>query len=320
MPLEIVRNDITAMKVDAIVNAANAQLAEGGGVCGAIFHKAGAGRMRQALTSYGTIATGQAVITPGFALQAKYVIHAVGPIYHDGKQHEEELLTQAYENSLQLAIRHDLRSIAFPLLSAGIYGYPKEEALQVAVRTIKRFLDMHELMVYLVVFDKKSYQLSPALCQEVKSYLDKHSVGTRLEEAYDGDPHLTKISSQQSSPSQEEKDFRESLFEWLDKKKLTELEFCKAANLESEYFSKLHTLKHLQPSRSTAFASCIALKLTCDQTEDLLAKAGYAFSNARKFDLIIRYALEHRMYDIHAVNQLLFEFDQPLLGGMPPEE
>lgn len=152
MSLEIVNGDITQMKCDAIVNAANKHLAYGGGVCGAIFKKAGVNKMDNACRKIGFCPTGGAVITPGFNLEARYVIHAVGPIYLDGKHNEEEQLFSAYQSALKLAVDNDCHSIAFPLISAGIYGYPVNEAKAVAIRAIEDFLQDYEIDVYLVLF------------------------------------------------------------------------------------------------------------------------------------------------------------------------
>ncbi len=162
MPFQIVRNDITTMQVDAIVNAANSRLAQGGGVCGGIFAAAGAQELTRACRAIGHCDTGDAVITPGFRLPARYIIHAVGPIWQGGTNGEEALLRSCYLNSLALAERHGLRSIAFPLISSGIYGYPKAAALSVAVSAISSFLPEHDMTVCLVIFDRPTY----ALCCE----------------------------------------------------------------------------------------------------------------------------------------------------------
>ena len=162
MPIQIVQDDITTMRTDAIVNAANSRLAQGGGVCGAIFAAAGAQELTRACRTIGYCDTGDAVITPGFRLPARYVIHAVGPVWQDGTNGEEALLRSCYLNALALAERHGLRSIAFPLISSGIYGYPKAAALSAAVSAIGSFLSEHDMAVYLVIFDRPTY----ALCRE----------------------------------------------------------------------------------------------------------------------------------------------------------
>lgn len=163
MPLEIIRHDITKMQVDAIVNAANSRLKQGGGVCGAIFEAAGAEKLQAECDRIGYCAVGSVVMTGGYALPAKHIIHTVGPVWHGGGHHEEELLYACYENSLNLALEQGLTSIAFPLISSGIYGYPKDGALRAAVSAIESFLRKHDMTVYLVLFDKETYMLSEKL-------------------------------------------------------------------------------------------------------------------------------------------------------------
>jgi len=177
MPFTIIRNDITKMKVDAIVNAANTDLLIGSGVCGAIFNGAGADQLQVACNALAPIQTGEAVITPGFDLSANYIIHAVGPIYHQwsGEQSEQHL-HNAYSNALRLAVENQCESIAFPLISSGIYGYPKKEALEVATKAIRDFLGSQELEVYLVLFDKSALEVSQELLGEVASFIDDHYV------------------------------------------------------------------------------------------------------------------------------------------------
>lgn len=178
MPFTIVRQDITQMRVDAIVNAANTELLMGGGVCGAIFRAAGAERMQAACRGLAPIQTGEAVITPGFALPAKYVIHAAGPVYDPyNKESCEQALSSAYAQSLMLAVNNGCESIAFPLISSGIYGYPKAEALRVASETIRDFLNYCELDVYLAVFDKEAFAASRGLVGEIANYLSEHWTG-----------------------------------------------------------------------------------------------------------------------------------------------
>ena len=154
MPLNIICGDITKMRVDAIVNAANTSLRMGGGVCGAIFNAAGAERLQAACDELSPIQTGEAVITKGFALPARYVIHTAGPVYRDGKQGEESLLRSCYTNALGLARKHGCKSVAFPLISSGIYGYPKDEALSVATTAIGDWLLNNDMEVNLVMFGK----------------------------------------------------------------------------------------------------------------------------------------------------------------------
>ena len=139
--IKVKQVDITDLDVDVIVNAANSGLHEGGGACGAIFQKAGSANLTEACSNIGGCETGDAVITPGFNLLAKYIIHAVGPIWHGGDDNEEKLLYNAYIHSLSLARKNDCHSIAFPLISSGIYGYPKKEAWKVAIKACNDFIN-----------------------------------------------------------------------------------------------------------------------------------------------------------------------------------
>ena len=174
MPFTIVRQDITRMNVDAVVNAANTALRMGGGVCGAIFRAAGAHRLQAACDRLAPIHTGEAVITPGFDLTAKFVIHAAGPVYSEhSPRRSEELLYSAYRESLRLAEANGCKSIAFPLISSGIYGYPKDEALRVATNAIRDFLRDHEMEVYLAVFDKAAFRAGIGLMDSVADYIDE---------------------------------------------------------------------------------------------------------------------------------------------------
>ena len=170
MPLTIIRNDITKMKIDAIVNAANTNLQIGGGVCGAIFDAAGADRLQAACDNLAPIQMGEAVITKGYALPSKYIIHTAGPVYRDGNHNEEALLRSCYLNSLDLAKKQGCESVAFPLISSGVYGYPKAEALSVATSTIGEWLMKDDMDVSLVVYDKTSFALSNDLLGDVKAH------------------------------------------------------------------------------------------------------------------------------------------------------
>ena len=155
MAFEIINKDITKLDVDVIVNAANTSLQMGGGVCGAIFKAAGAKDLQEACDKLAPIPTGEAVITDGFNLNARYIIHTAGPIYDlENLQKSKKLLADAYKNSLRLAKDNKLNSIAFPLISAGIYGYPEKEAYEIAKNTINDFLKENDMQVFLTIIDK----------------------------------------------------------------------------------------------------------------------------------------------------------------------
>jgi len=337
MPFNIVRQDITKMKVDAIVNAANTALQMGGGVCGAIFKAAGALELQRACDKLAPIKTGEAVITPGFNLPARYVIHAAGPVYSQySPEQSEKLLRSAYISSLELAVRNSCESIAFPLISSGIYGYPKEEALKVAVSAIRDFLEEHELDVYLTVFDKASFVLSEKLLGEVKSYIDERYVEERLERRrglLDGErpaaeeAELIRYNVPKHAAARApaaaldelvenlDEPFSAALLRLIDLKGKTDVEVYKRANIDRRLFSKIRTGKGYMPGKRTVLALAIALELSLEETEDLLRRAGYALSRSQIFDVIVEYFIIKRRYDIFEINEVLFKYDQPLLGG-----
>ena len=183
MPFEIIRGDITEICADAIVNTANPNPVIGSGVDAGIHKKAGP-KLLEARKKIGPIAAGQAAVTPAFNLDAKFVIHAVGPVWEDGAHGEEALLRQCYDNVLALAAKKRCKSVAFPLLSAGNYGFPKAVALQIAINAFSAFLMDHEMRIILVVFDRDAFALSEKLFQSVQSYIDEHYIQQKLQEEY----------------------------------------------------------------------------------------------------------------------------------------
>lgn len=335
MPFTIVRQDITKMKVDAIVNAANTDLAMGGGICGAILKAAGASDLQEACDKLAPIQTGNAVITPGFRLPAKFVIHTAGPVYHGGKSSEEVQLHSCYLNSLKRAIENRCESIAFPLISSGIYGYPKDEALRIATTAIQDFLGEHELDVYLAVFDKAAFEISEKLLGEVESYIDEHYVAehrlSRRElldverEALEESDFIkyNALASMQASivgtgiddlVGNLDEPFSETLLRLIDAKGKSDVEVYKRANLDRKLFSKIRTGKGYTPSKRTAVALAVSLELSLGETDDLLERAGYALSHSQKFDVIVKYFIVSGKYNIFEINEVLFKYDQPLLG------
>lgn len=335
MPFTIVRQDITKMKVDAIVNAANTDLQMGGGVCGAIFKAAGPKRLQEACNKVAPIQTGGAAITPGFDLPAKYVIHAAGPVYsHWRKEQSRALLRLAYIESMKLAEEKGCESIAFPLISSGIYGYPKDEALEVARLAIEEYLQDHDMEVYLAVFDKSSFLISKALSGDVESYIDEHYVDTRrrsrrqlldVEETALGQAVKPDLSASclpampvhglDDLMDNLDEPFSEALLKLIDAKGKTDVEVYKKANIDRKLFSKIRTGKGYTPKKPTILALAIALELTLPETEKLLERAGYALSHASKFDVIVEYFIVSGKYDIFQLNEVLFSYDQPLLGS-----
>ena len=328
MPLEIVRNDITKMSVDAIVNAANESLLGGGGVDGAIHKAAGPMLLLECMT-LGGCKTGKAKITKGYNLSAKYIIHTVGPIYEDGNQGEEALLRSCYRESLALAKECNCETVAFPLISSGIYGYPKDKALKVAVDEISSFLFDNDMTVYIVVFSKESYKISEKLFSDIACYIDD----TYVDEHTDYSAEAIRAQRVHSYPKfarieplSEEGDldsilrnldesFTQMLLRKIDEKGLTDAQCYKKANIDRKLFSKIRGNIHYKPSKPTVVAFAIALELSLAETEDMLKKAGFALSHSNKFDIIIEYFISKGNYNIFEINEALFAFDQNLLGG-----
>lgn len=331
MPFYIVQNDITRMEVDAIVNAANCELMMGGGVCGAIFKAAGAKKMAEACAPLGPINTGQAVITPGFDLPAKYVIHAVGPIYSlYSPETSENLLYAAYTSALTLCRDKGLESIAFPLISSGIYGYPEDQALKVAKSAIQDFLSQHDLDVYLVLLSKTIISRNQSWLNKVKNFVE-----TRLQRShpsFTAPQALPKITSPQpfqaimARESQKQDKIQEALknldepfssflLRLIDSKGKTDVEVYKRANIDRKLFSKIRSIPNYIPSKRTTLALAIALELNLSETETLLKSAGYALSHSQVFDVIIEYFIINRHYNIYDINDVLFSYDQALLGS-----
>lgn len=341
MPLEIVRNDITKMAVDAIVNAANESLLGGGGVDGAIHHAAGAELLRECKT-LGGCKTGKAKITGGYNLPAKYVIHTVGPVYKDGKHREKALLESCYKESLKLAKKYNCETVAFPLISSGVYGYSKDQALKVAVDVISSFLLKNDMTVYIVIFDKAAYRISEKLFSDIAEYIDdnysdghtdyRRELSRRNEpeplplmptvcgnfyiedDACDAEYVFDFSDDLHSKLEQIDESFSQMLLRKIDEKGMTDAECYKKANIDRKLFSKIRSDIHYKPSKPTAIAFAISLELSLSETEDMLKKAGFALSHSNKFDIIIEYFISKGNYNIFEINEALFAFDQSLLG------
>ena len=338
MPLEIVRNDITKMTVDAIVNAANESLLGGGGVDGAIHYAAGPELLAECKT-LGGCKTGKAKITSGYNLPAKYVIHTVGPIYEDGKHGEKALLESCYRESLALAKAHNCETVAFPLISSGVYGYPKDQALKVAIDVIGDFLLKNEMKVYIVIFDKAAYKISEKLFSDIAEYIDDNYVDEHTDYRRErsrmnypcqsvmigsAQPEYLDLCECKSLLSdvdldaklkQIDESFSQMLLRKIDEKGMTDAECYKKANIDRKLFSKIRSDVHYRPSKPTAIAFAISLELTLSETEDMLKKAGFALSHSNKFDIIIEYFISKGNYNIFEINEALFAFDQSLLGA-----
>ena len=349
MPLQIVRNDITQMKVDAIVNAANESLLGGGGVDGSIHRAAGPELLAECRTLHGC-RPGDAKITGAYRLPCQYVIHTVGPRWHGGLQRERETLVSCYRSALSLAAEHGCESAAFPLISSGAFGYPKDQALRVAVDTIGEFLLHHDMTVYLVVFDRKSYQIGSKLFSDIAACIDDQYVARqpyRRPNRGDDEPRIQYSLRDERDASEErirnwlgeadgaprtpwavreplslddalkrlDESFSEMLLRKIRESGMTDAACYKKANIDRKLFSKIKNDKHYQPSKSTAIAFCLALELPMGEMRDLLSKAGYAMTHASKFDIIVEYFVRRGNYNVFEINEALFAFDQNLIGA-----
>ena len=341
MPFEIVRNDITNMRVDAIVNTANPRPVIGWGVDSRL-HEAAGPNLLKARQAIGAIGVGHAAITPAFDLQAKFVIHTVGPVWMGGEQDEEMLLRSCYENALQLALQYQCQSVAFPLISSGNYGFPKDKALQIAISAFSAFLLEQEMQIYLVVFDRTSFKLSEQLFRSVASYIDERYVGICEKAAYAvdeprrnrrrRDAELLEAKAMRASVpmaceeilpmgdldaflKKKDAGFVETLLELIRKSGQKNSAIYKKANITKQHFSKLINNPNATITKPVAVAFALALELDLKQTRDLIGRAGYTLTNSSVFDLIIQYHIEHKKYNVVEINVALYEFDQILLGS-----
>lgn len=351
MPIEIVRNDITKMTCDAIVNAANTSLLGGGGVDGAI-HRAAGRELLDECRLLGGCKTGEAKITKGYKLPCKYIIHTVGPVWRGGENGEREKLISCYRNSLRIAEKHGCESIAFPLISSGIYGYPKAEALRVAVDTAAEFLAENEMTIYIVIFDKDSFDIGGKMFSEIQSFIDENYAAeqTKLDpplrsrflsektlrraakrsfEIPDAEEELDLSEVCCAAPAAAvydgsvsledalnalDESFSEMLLRMIDERGLADPQVYKKANVDRKLFSKIRSNKDYRPKKQTAVAFAIALELGLAETRKLLETAGFALSHSSKFDVIIEYFISKGQYNIFEINEALFAFDQTLLG------
>lgn len=347
MPVQIIRNDITKVKCDAVVNAANQTLLGGGGVDGAI-HRAAGLKLLEECRTLGGCQTGEAKITKGYNLPSKYVIHTVGPVWHGGGHNEKELLESCYRNSLKLAAEHNCETVAFPLISAGAYGYPKEQALKIAIDTIGEFLLGSDMTVYIVVFDKTAFGISEKLFCDIKSFIDDNYIDEnyfyrereRRRQLFEEDDvcsdsapladradysesveymrPMCNYSAASASLEDElkklDESFSQMLLRTIDEKGMKDSECYKKANIDRKLFSKIRSDMNYKPKKTTALAFAIALELNLEDTRNMLMKAGYALSHSNKFDVIIEYFIRNGNYNIYEINEALFAFDQSLLG------
>lgn len=418
MPLYIIRDDVTKIMCDAIVNPTNEDLLPNGGADLAIHTAAGSELIREC-RRIGHLDVGDAAITPGFNLPSKYVIHTVGPIWQ-GLDSDEVLLAACYRRVIRLAVSHRCKSIAIPLISAGLNGFPKDRVLRLASEVISKMLALIEMEVYLVLYDGCDFEIPSDRLEDLHRYLgargafraapesvredeypilESHSVclgAVRKTGSYDfredasceweGDEEdideareeksdksgeedtddesnaeyfrrsaaeKTRTKTRSETPGSPEKadtppthravssksffigcaprasshktlddylrqldrGFADTLFYYIDERKISDVECYKRSNVSKKTFSKIKCNKLYRPSKVTAVSFAIGLRLSLEETQHLLSTAGLCLSDSYEFDLIIKYFLTTGDYkDIFEVNEVLYKFDQPLLG------
>ena len=327
MPFNIIRNDITKIKADAIVNTANPEPVIGGGTDTAIYNAAGADELLAERKKIGNIAVGDAAATPAFALDAKYIIHTVGPYWQGGEHGEKELLRSCYKKSLELADKLDCKSIAFPLISTGVYKFPKGEALHIALSVIQEFLLTHYMEVTIAVFDKGSFEMSGKLFAGIDEYIDEHYVEETVRSEYYTDKMQRRIRGYERERMETMRaqkmtlddvlnnsgeDLRTMIMRLMRERNMDPPDVYKKIFLDRKVFSAILCKKNYTPKKMTMLGLALAFELDVPTARELLAKAGYALSPSDKVDLLIEFCLNHKLYDIIDINNELDKRGLPI--------
>ena len=349
MPFKIIRDDITKVKADAIVNPANPEPVIGGGVESAIYEAAGREKLLEARKELGRLQPGKVGVTEAFNLDAKYIVHVSGLYWKGGNSFEARCLKECYEKALKAALDKGCKSIAFPLLGTGTYGFPKDIGLDVAVSTFTEFLEEYEMDITLVVFGNDAVNVSGKLVDEVRSFVDDKYVKEALEAEYKKDRNIERYAlpnerfhlllkeetydvpdntctketfSAEPSGSLEaalkniyKESFEKHLQQLINKKGLRNSEVYAAANISKQYFSKL--LKgQVKPSKDKMLALAVGLRLNMDETADFLRIGGYALSPISQTDTVVEYFIRKQEYNVLKINIVLFDYGlEPLSNG-----
>ena len=347
LPFFVIREDITRLKADAIVNSTNRDMKPDGGADGAI-HSAAGKLFSEECARLAPLELGEAKITAGYDLPAKYVIHVSAPVWQGGGEGECEALCKCYKNALSLAVANGCESVGFSLMASGAYGFPRTLAAQCAERAIREFIENEELTVYLAVFDKASYLVGKSLFSEVKSYIDDETfiglfssypsrdaerrersrgVGRRRVKFESADSYFSIAGSNTADDffaidggslddmlKNIDDPFSVTLLKLIDAKGMSDVECYKRSNVSKKTFWKIVNQKDYRPSKATVLSFAIGLSLSLSETEHLLSTVGFALSRSSKFDIIVKYFITNGKYDIFEINEALFKFDQPLLG------
>ncbi len=346
MPLQISRNDLRKIKADAIVDPTDVFLSGSGSIDKRIHELAGEG-LKKELEAIASIQPGQAVITGSHDLKnCSYIIHTCGPYYIDGKHQEKEVLASCYKECLKIAAEKKLSSIAFPLIASGTFGFPKGQAFKTANDTICEFLLNNEMDVFLLVYDKESFDTAGRLYSDIKDYLEHNlpEKPVQMSHSYKMEKAEKRKASAQIEPPVSKKEeaeetaelsfyslsmqdaslpdhvfepdesFSQCLIRMIDEKQMLDPEVYKRANIDRKHFNHIKNNIQYRPKKETAVALAIGMRLNMEETATLLERAGFVLSRSSKFDLIIRYCIEHKIYNIFEINEILFSEDQKTLG------
>lgn len=319
MPLQIVRNDITKIKADAIVNAANQYVCVGTGVDLSIYTAAGYKELLRERIKIGVINPGECMPTSGFNLDCRYIIHTVGMCWIDGEHEEERILRNCYRNSLHMAKLLKCQSVAIPLMATGNFYYPKELAIRIAQEEIEYFLKRNDIQVILVVFDNECLTLSQRIFDDIQEFIDNKYV-----EAHNADQveelifhRASRVHSRKNASysltveemlAKQDETFSQMVLRIMEEKALKPIDVYTAANLDRKAFSKIKTNVNFHPNKLTAISIAIGLMLKLDEVQKLLATAGYSLSYSEKFDLIIMYCIENKIYKYMDINFILDDY------------
>jgi len=330
MPFMIIRNDITKVEADAIVNTANPMPVIGSGTDSAIYEAAGKEQLLAERKKIGQMKRGEAKETPAFNLNAKYIIHTIGPAWTGGLNGEADILHQCYKNSLNLAKSLNCSSIAFPLLATGAYSFPKDEALKIAISEFSDFLMKNDMRILLVVLDKDSFKLSQKLQDDIDEYIDEHNACSTLNGEYENGvrprPPVSIISNLSGVSSMavmsdaipdffkaKGDTFQERLFKLIDEKGMTDVQVYSKADIDRKLFSKIRSNKDYKPKKNTVLLLCLAMELDMNETSDLLRRAGYALTDGSISDRIISYCIQNNNYNIGEIDAYLLQYNQETL-------
>ncbi len=346
MPYEIIRQDITKMKVDAIVNPTDYMFSGSGGTDARIHFAAGP-ELRAACDALQLLKESEVAVTEGFRLPCKYIIHTFGPVWQGGMLDERKKLASCYRNALETANELGCKSIAFPLIASGTFGFPKDQVLRIALDTITNFLMSHDMMVYLLVYDKKAYEISKKLLKDIDSFIDEHYIDRHR---LDFDPYTytytpkepsgknaeeikneiqacrtsvgtvpsltTAVPNLEAMLAEKHESFSDALLRLITESGMTDAECYKKANITKQHFSKIRSNVHYQPTKQTVLAFAVVLKLTLEDTKQLLNKAGLALNPNDKTDIIVEYFIISKKYDLIEINEVLYQYDQKCLGNV----